>query len=135
MASYLLDANVLIALLMPEHEHHDRASRWLVGLGTKDRVALDPVVQGSFIRYAVRAGVGAQQAAAVVGAACRTGGWLFWPDDLDYSDADLATVRGHKQVTDTYLAMLAMRHKALLVTFDAALAARLPGLTIVPQPC
>ena len=134
MASYLLDANVLIALLMPEHEHHGRASHWLAGLVPKDRVALDPVVQGSFVRYTVRAGVGAQQAAAFVGSACQRGGWSFWPDDLDYSDADLAAVRGHKQVTDTYLAMLAKRHKARLVTFDAALAARLPELTLVPEP-
>jgi len=34
---YLLDANVLIALAVEEHEHHARASEWL---GTTDEFAL-----------------------------------------------------------------------------------------------
>jgi hypothetical protein len=29
LSTYLLDANVLIALTVVEHEHHDRASEWL----------------------------------------------------------------------------------------------------------
>ncbi len=57
--------------------------------------------------------------------------WVGLPDDLPYTELDLSTVRGYRQVTDTYLAALATRHGAVLVTFDRALAARLPESTLL----
>lgn len=53
MSTYLLDANVLIALVLAEHEHHDRAARWILDV---EAFALCPVVQGSLVRFLLRLG-------------------------------------------------------------------------------
>ena len=53
MTAYLLDANVLIALTVAEHEHHARASDWMAGI---DRFALCPGVEGALVRFLVRIG-------------------------------------------------------------------------------
>lgn len=40
---HLLDANVLIALTVLEHEHHDRVTAWFASVHT---FAVCPMVQG-----------------------------------------------------------------------------------------
>ena len=49
----LLDANVLVALTLAEHVHHERASVWLSGV---DRFAVCPVVEGALLRFLLRMG-------------------------------------------------------------------------------
>lgn len=48
---YLLDANLLIALCMPEHVHHEDAMRWLASLGETAReqptLALCAITEGA----------------------------------------------------------------------------------------
>ena len=61
MSTHLVDANVLIALLVPDHEHHTAAESWAGGLEEEDLIASDPVVEGAFTRYAVRIGHRAAQ--------------------------------------------------------------------------
>lgn len=63
-------------------------------------------------------------------------GYEFWPDSLSYADAELDQVRGHRQVTDAYLASLAgSRPGARLATMDRGLAKFHPELTLlVPTP-
>ena len=63
MTAYLLDANVLIALTVAEHEHHARASNWMAGI---DRFALCPVVEGALVRFLVRIGERASVAATLL---------------------------------------------------------------------
>ena len=46
----LLDANVLIALLVADHLHHDAAEAWFAASG--DRFATCPVTEGSLTRSA-----------------------------------------------------------------------------------
>ena len=53
MTTYLLDANVVIALTVKEHEHHERVSAWAA---TVNRFAVCPIVVGALIRYLVRLG-------------------------------------------------------------------------------
>lgn len=53
MTTYLLDANVLIALVVEEDEHHARASS---RAATVTSFALCPVVAGALVRYLVRLG-------------------------------------------------------------------------------
>jgi predicted nucleic acid-binding protein len=55
----------------------------------------------------------------------------FWPDTASYADIDLAHVRGHRQVTDAYLARLAQLHGGVLATFDEGLVASLPDCTVL----
>lgn len=130
--TYLLDANVLIALTVAEHEHHPRASRWAAGI---ERFAVCPVVEGSLVRFLVRVGESARVAQEVLGAVRAMPRCEFWADSLSYADAGLQHVRGHRQVTDAYLANLAAsRPDSTLATFDAGLVRELPELTTMVPP-
>jgi toxin-antitoxin system PIN domain toxin len=116
----LLDANVLIALLVADHVHHDAAESWLAG--TTDRFATCPITQGSLGRLLVREGQSAETTRAVVAAVADDPRHEFWPDDLPYSDVSMKGVVGHRQVTDAYLAQLARAHGGRLASFDQGLA-------------
>lgn len=119
----LLDANLLIALVIAEHEHHEAATAWLAD---RDGFVLCPVVEGALVRFLVRTGESHETAAALLSALRLAPGHRFASDDLSYGEVDLASVRGHRQVTDTYLAALAVHHGLVLATLDSALAERLP---------
>ena len=134
MSIHLVDANVLIALLVPDHQHHGAAESWMDGLEDADLIASDPAVEGALTRYAVRIGHSAAQVQRTLRRVHEIARWRFWPDDLPYADSDLSTVRGHRQVTDSYLASLALHHGGRLVTFDRALAARLPDVVELLEP-
>ncbi len=50
---------------------------------------------------------------------------MLWNDDLDLvrtPDMAFDSLRGYRQVTDTHLLALAVRHDGRLVTFDRAVA-------------
>ena len=128
MSIHLVDATVLIALLVPDHQHHSAAESWMDGLEDADLIASDPAVVGALTRYAVRIGHSAAQVQRTLRRVHEIARWRFWPDDLPYADSDLSTVRGHRQVTNSYLASLARHHGGRLVTFDRALAARFPDV-------
>ena len=129
MTDYLLDANVLIALTVAEHEHHARASNWMAGI---DRFALCPAVEGALVRFLVRIGERASVATRLLRHVHALRGCEFWPDGLSYADADLHQVRGHRQVTDACLVGLVAAHPgAKLATLDEALARQLPGTTLL----
>jgi uncharacterized protein len=125
LVTYLLDANVLIALTVEEHEHHRRVSAWMVSV---ERFALCPVVEGSLVRFLVRIGESAQVAVDALRVLRAHPRGEFWPDSVSYADADLGHVRGHRQVTDAYLAALAHAHRgAVVATLDQGLVRDLPG--------
>ena len=129
MTAYLLDANVLIALTVAEHEHHTRASTWMAGI---DRFALCPVVEGALVRFLVRIGERASAATRLLRDVHALPSCEFWPDELSYADADLRHVRGHRQVTDAYLVSLAAAQPgAKLATLDEALARDRPETTLL----
>lgn len=134
MSIHLVDANVLIALLVPDHQHHGAAESWMDGLEDADLIASDPAVEGALTRYAVRIGHSAAQVQRTLRRVHEIARWRFWPDDLPYAGSDLSTVRGHRQVTDSYLASLARHHGGRLVTFDRALAARFPDVVDLIGP-
>jgi toxin-antitoxin system PIN domain toxin len=134
MTTYLLDANVLIALTVAEHEHHARASSWAAGV---DRSAVCPMVEGALVLFLVRVGETPSVAIEVLRAVHALPGCEFWPDSVSYAHASLDHVRGHRQVTDAYLVSLVANHPGLrLATLDSGLARALPDLTtLVPAHC
>ena len=118
--TYLLDANVLIALSISEHEHHSRVSTWL---STVERIALCPIVEGALVRFLIRVGESARTAIEIVGRLRVNPRCDFWADSVSYADVDLGRDRGHRQVTDAYLVALARTHDGCqLATLDVALA-------------
>lgn len=128
MTTHLLDANVLISLTIAEHQDHDAASRWF---GSIARVAVCPVVEGALTRFLLRMGESSATAAAILAGVRASPRCEFWPDSLSYADVSLATIPGHRQVTDSYLAALAAHHSGHLATFDRALAARHPDICVL----
>ena len=128
---HLLDANVLIALTVQEHEHHDRVSRWMRDV---EGFALTPVVEGALVRYLLRLGESPRTALRLLVAVQGLAGAAFWRDDLSYADVDLGHVQGHRQVTDAYLAsVVRARPPARLATLDEGLALAAPDVVdLVP---
>jgi toxin-antitoxin system PIN domain toxin len=120
--------NVLIALTVQEHEHHDRASIWA---STVDSFATCPVVEGALVRFLVRLGESAITAVEVIQRIRNLPAGEFWPDSISYADIDLGHVVGHRQVTDAYLVNLAGSHAATLATLDEGLASLLPDHTFL----
>lgn len=131
MTTYLLDANVLIAITVAEHEHHERASSWAAGVG---RFAVCPIVEGALVRFLVRTGESVRTAQAIIAAVRALPSCAFWPDTISYADAGLEHVRGHRQVTDAYLASLARANGGLVATLDEALATAVPDAVELVRP-
>ena len=121
----LLDVNVLIALLDPDHAMHVRATDWLAG-NVRAGWASCPITQNGCIRimshpsYPNPVPVGA--IAERLTEAVATAHHQFWADDISFLDAGIADrtrIHGPRQVTDVYLLALAVRHRGRFVSFDA----------------
>jgi len=116
----LLDANVLIALVVSEHVHHDAAAEWLSA--SDAGFATCPITQGSLVRFLVRTGQTAAAARDVISAVEGANRHEFWPDSVSFTDVEVGGVVGHRQVTEAYLAQLARSRKGQLATLDSGLA-------------
>ncbi len=125
MTRFLLDVNVLIALIDPAHMQHDRAHEWFAATG-KDAWATCPLTENGVLRIvgSVRypSSPGTPSAVAELLAVFRSvGNHEFWPDDVTLFDRqliDTARLLDSSQITDTYLLALARRHEGMLATFD-----------------
>ena len=123
---FLLDANVLIALLDPAHVHHDPAHAWFA---RRDAWATCPMTENAVLRIVGHPRYpntpGTPAAVAPLMASLGTlPGHVFWPDDISLLEAgalDLTRLLSPGQVTDTYLLALARAHGGKLATFDRRL--------------
>lgn len=128
MTTYLLDVNVLIALVDPVHVQHDAAHEWFGRVG-ETSWATCPMTENGLLRIVDHprypSSPGAPAAVAEVLAGLRSlPGHLFWPDDISLMDAeriDTQRLLSHGQVTDTYLLALALAHGGQLASFDRRL--------------
>jgi len=130
MGPRLLDSSVLIALVVADHEHHERATRWRA---TVEAVATCPITEGALARFLVRVGESKTVIKEILTALHQVPGHVFWPDDVSYVDLDLSGVRGYRQVTDAYLVALAAHHGGVLSTLDEALAVCHPAAELLPS--
>ncbi|SDX47516.1 hypothetical protein SAMN05661080_00059 [Modestobacter sp. DSM 44400] len=126
--THLLDGNVLVALVVPEHVHHLPARSWFRGAPS---FATSPTVQGTLLRLLLRSGSGITQARQVLASVVAHARHEQWLDDLSYSDVELVHVIGHRQVTDAYLAQLARSRGGLVATFDGAFAQVAPDVAVL----
>ena len=116
----LLDANVLIALLVDDHVHHQAAENWFVGMA--GNFATCPITQGSLVRLLIREGQSAAAARAILNGTAADPRHEFWADDISYTDVPSQGIISHRQLTDAYLAQLARARGTRLATFDQGLA-------------
>ena len=83
----LLDANVLIALVVTEHVHHEAAAEWLSASDTG--FATCPITQGSLVRFLLGAGQSAAAARDAVGAVESANCHEFWLDSACFADVEI----------------------------------------------
>lgn len=128
MTAFLLDVNVLIALIDPAHVQHDQAHEWFSRTGRK-RFATCPITENGLLRivghpkYANSPGPPSAVARALT-AMRALPGHEFWPDSVSIADAsqvDASRLSSHAQVTDAYLLALAAAHGGRLATLDRRL--------------
>ena len=126
--TYLLDVNVLIALLEPNHPHNALALKWFDEVG-RHRWATCPMTENAVVRIVAHPSYpnwpgSPTIVAALLGQFTEHPGHSFWPDDISLMDAtrfDLTRLATSSQVTDSYLVALAVAHGGRLATFDRRL--------------
>jgi toxin-antitoxin system PIN domain toxin len=122
---FLLDINVLIALIDPAHVQHDKAHVWFAAKGNK-AWATCPLTENGVLRIIGHPrypnSPGSPAAVARLLASLRKlPGHVFWPDDISLLDAEYvnaARLLVSAHVTDSYLVALARAHNGQLATFD-----------------
>lgn len=128
--TFLLDVNVLIALIDPGHVAHDDAHDWFASTG-QTAWATCPITENGVLRivgnpkYPNSPGSPAL-VMEIVGKLRSLPGHCFWPDDVSLvgsGDIAPAKILTSGQVTDTYLLALAKAHDGQLATFDRKLTA------------
>ena len=133
MTAFLLDVNVLIALMWPAHESHEEAQRWF-GRNSQEGWATCSLTQAAFARIVTNPAfstdaVTPQEAVKILAANVKHPSHLFGGDEISFVQAVEPFARrlaGHKQVTDAYLLGLAIHKKGKLATMDRAVRALLP---------
>jgi uncharacterized protein len=127
---FLLDVNVLIALIDPTHVQHDRAHGWFARTGRR-AWATCPLTENGVLRivgnsrYPSSPGNPATVAELMKGLLALDGR-EFWPDDVSLFDAarvDTSRLLNSAQITDSYLLALAKAHGGKLATFDRRMVA------------
>jgi uncharacterized protein len=125
MTTFLLDANVLIALIDPAHVQHDEAHNWFAKTGKKSW-ATCPMTENAVLRivgdsrYPSSPGNPAN-VAATLELLLDLPGHVFWPDSLSIFDKariDTSHLLSPRQITDSYLLALAVKNGGQLATFD-----------------
>jgi uncharacterized protein len=129
MTTFLLDVNVLIALIDPSHVQHDHAHAWFSRTGHK-RFATCPLTENGLVRIVGHPkypnSPGPPSTVLQSLAAIRAlPGHEFWSDSVSIADeAFFASelLSSHTRVTDSYLLALAHTNKGRLATMDQKLA-------------
>lgn len=128
MTTFLLDVNVLIALIDPMHVQHDAAHEWFAETG-QWAWATCPLTENGVLRIVGHGrypgSPGTPAAVAPLLTELRElPGHAFWHDDISLMDVehlDAARLLNSSQVTDSYLLALACAHDGELATFDRRL--------------
>jgi uncharacterized protein len=122
---YLLDVNVLVALLDEEHIHHQVVTAWFDTPGLQ--WAICPFTEAGLLRHMTRPKIGdmsMEEATAMLAQLAQESGYHYQPISADWQTLCgrfFKRLFGHKQITDAYLLGLAVLEGLVLVTFDRAM--------------
>ena len=124
----LLDINVLLAILDPDHVCHDKARQWWEPSQT-DGWASCPLTQNGFVRIVSGRGYSnpfhIADAFAALSSQLADPAHEFWPDSISITDTKLfdhSQILGPKQITDIYLLGLAVANGGRFVNFDRGIS-------------
>ena len=99
--TYLLDINVLIALLDEAHKDHEAAHQWFAAAGTS--WATCPLTETGLVRIITNPAyrtlhVTVAEAIDRLSIVCAHQGHIFWPDDISIikRELDFSRVYGHQ---------------------------------------
>ena len=128
--TYLLDANVLIALCDELHAHHLDTNRWFQSHGRLSW-ATCPLTENAFVRITSKPsyprGTGSvTEQMSVLRELCQIPGHQFWPDDISLIQNKVWSNSDHAHsadLTDLYLIALAVKRGAKFATLDRAIPA------------
>ncbi len=111
---YLLDISTLVALLISDHEHHEKVFSWKEGKS----LAICPLAELGFLRVAIAAYNATPDQARKALADFKTARKpQFVPDDISALEGD--PFPSYRKSTDWYIANLAARHGMKWATLDA----------------
>ena len=124
---FLLDVNVLLALLDPLHSHHAQAHEWFASHG--QAWASCPITLNGALRIMAHPGysnpmASVAQAADLLAELCAHPGHRFWPGDMNLltsARVERSRLTTPNQITDTWLLALAADHGSHLASFDRRL--------------
>jgi toxin-antitoxin system PIN domain toxin len=127
--TFLLDVNVLIALIDSRNSHHQAAHEWFSRRMGKDSWATCPLTENGVLRVVGNPRFPNSPGSPLIVAESLNSllaqpGHDFWPDDISLLDSqkfDLRHLLNASQVTDSYLLALAIAHGGQLATFDRKL--------------
>lgn len=133
MSVYLLDVNVLLALVWPAHEAHARTATWFRS-NQKAGWATCPFTQTALVRILSNPSfsphaLSPREAAETLATALKQPAHRFWADDIDYLTATSSfgeSISGHRQVSDAYLLGLTIHRRGKFATLDYRVLAMLP---------
>jgi toxin-antitoxin system PIN domain toxin len=118
----LLDVNVLLALVDPDHVDHERAHQW-AATGLTDGWATCALTQNGLVRILGQPrypnSVTVPAAVEILRNATADPRHEFWTCNLQITGAQVRSDRllGSRQVTDTYLLALSVAQNGVFVTF------------------
>src|SRR2546430_11813946 len=132
--TYLLDANVLIALAWPGHAFHERVQRWF-GRNSAAGWATCPFTQAAFVQIVSNPAFSDRsptplEAMESLAITLKHPHHQFWPDDLSFNEAVKvfrSRLVGHRQTSDAYLLGLALHRGGKPPVLD-------PGILTFMQP-
>jgi uncharacterized protein len=131
----LLDINVIISLLDPDHVFHAKAHAWW-NSQKKHGWASSALTENGVVRimshpnYSQKVRFTTADLIQRLRQFAANSNHQFWPDDISLRDPrrfDSAKIVGSSQITDLYLLALATKNRAALATFDQ-------GISLPPVP-
>jgi predicted nucleic acid-binding protein len=118
------DGNLLIAFKWLEHESHECARAFFAKY---PRVTTCPIIELNLLRVLMQKGHKPAEADRVLADFVGKHRAKLIPADISATEISGFNV-GHRTTTDSYLAMLARKHRLTLATLDQPLANRFPDL-------
>jgi len=123
----LLDVNVLIALVDPQHVHNERAHGWWQANGSTGWASC-PITENGFARILSQPSYPGARSTAdamrLLQLFAEQTNHAFWGDDISLLDRqrfNRTHILGPKQLTDIYLLGVAVKNGGRLATFDRAI--------------